>query len=453
MTTLAGVGSGLDLETMIRNFVNIEAQTRTTPINRRETRLEEEISGVGSFKSALSTFRTTLKKLADIDNFAKFTATTTYSAGGTSQPLSATIGASAVNGNYDVTVQSLAASTRLKSAALTGVTPSTTAVGEGTLTFNGGVGNSFTVDVEAGDTLNDVVAKVNANSDNFGVSATIINSDAGPVLVFESSKTGLANALTVTTDDSSLDALSTDLLTNRSAANAVITVNGETVTSTSNTVSNAVTGVTLNLASTTAVGEKVTLNVASDKESAKKLVQEFVDGFNKMADQLDKLGNPKTGLLASDSGVRTAKSAMASALAQSVTGVGQFSSLYELGVELDRGGRLTLNANKLDKALSTDMADVGAVFADSSKGIAKKLLTTVEGYVGADGSLLDRENNLVKQRGDIKNARDRLDKYLEDYESTLRKQYTALDATMAKYTATASYLDGVFKSLSSSSKK
>lgn len=452
MTTLAGVGSGLDLETMITNSVKIEAETRTAPIDRRETRLEEEISGVGSFKSALSTFHTTLKKLEDIDNFAKFTATTTYSAGGATQPVSATIGSSAVNGSYDIEVQSLAASTRLKSSALVGVTPATTAIGEGTLTFNGGVGNSFTVDVEAGDTLDDVVAKVNGKSDNFGVSATIINSDAGPVLVFESNKTGSANALTVTTDDASLDALSTDLQTNRTASNAVISINGETVTSTTNEINNAITGVTLNLASTTAVGEKVSLNVASDKESAKKLVQEFVDGYNKMADQLDELGNPKTGLLASDSGVRTAKSAMANSLAQPVTGVGQFSSLYEIGVELDRDGRLTLNSTKLDKALSTDMMDVGAVFADDSKGIAKKLLTTVEGYVGTDGSLLDRENNLVKQRDDIEDARDRLDKYLEDYEATLRKQYTALDATMAQYAATSSYLDGVFKSLSSSSK-
>lgn len=459
--TSAGVGSGLPLEDMITTFVDAERLPRENAINKRELELETQISGVGSFKSALSTFNDVLQKLSDPDLFLQNKNVISY-LGSTEEnlPFSVTTSDLVARGSFQITVDQLARGSQLKSAALA-LDPSVDPVGSGTLSFSAG-GNNFDVLVDPADTLEDIRDKINSATDNFGVQANIINTDAGPKLIYNSEVTGLGNDLSVTNNNASLDQISTAMVATQAAQDAQITIDNEVLTSSTNKFGDAISGLNIEVTALTDPGEKATLSVSNDTESVQELIQQFVDGYNELRDQLSTLADPKDGLLAFDPTIRQLQSQLSlttsASNADAPTGL---QTLYELGITVDNTGKLEISSvaigdssgsQRLQDALENNLRGIGTLFAGDN-GIATKLASIADTYVGDDGTLNERSQTLEAERTTISDKREALEEYLASYESTLRKRFTALDSVMAQYQATSGYLTSIFENMNANNKK
>lgn len=458
MTTITslGIGSGLDLESIVEAYIDAEAIPQEVRLQEKEERLELELSGVGSFKSALSTFNDVLDKFTASNAFNKQTVTSTSSA------IDVTSNGFASNGTFNIDVEQLATGTRLHSETFTS---STDVVGAGTLTFGNGT-DSFDVVIDGTDDLSAIRDKINAQSENFGVTANIINGDSGTFLVFDSQVTGAANALTVSTSSGTLDKISTNNSEERIAQDARIIIDasdtspGTTVSSSSNEFKNIIEDVTISVKELTVVNSPAQIVIAQDTENGSDLINEFISSYNALVDELTGLGAPKQGRLAFDPNVRQVKRELADTVIQSVTGLtGSIESLNDIGLELNKDGKLEISTfsseslgtgqERLDYALKNKLSELGEIFA-SSDGIATQMAEMIDGYIASDGILTQRVSILNERVSDIDNEWEDLETRLRSYEETLRKQFSFLDTTISQYNATAEWLTSSLASITSS---
>ncbi len=444
--TSAGIGSGLDLESIITAFVTAESVPTEIRLQEKEERLNLELSGIGSFKSALSSFQSVIDKLKSADDFSEQILDVS------TDDVSITTNGSASNGSFSIDVQQLAQGSRLQSAS---IASSTSLIGSGTLTFSAG-SNTFDVAIDGTDDLSAIRDKINAESANFGVTANIINSDGEAHLVYKSSITGDANNLTITTSDASLASISTNTTQdpiNDIAKSAIVLVDGFTVTSDTNELKNVIEDVTIvaNKVSTSAT----TLDISQNQAVANELIQEFVDGYNALAENMLGLGAPKAGRLAFDPDLRSMKSQLNDILINSVSGMsGSIDSLSDIGVSVDRYGKLEISSvgigsldsgkQQLADAIENNLDQVGELFA-SPDGIVSQLTTLIDNYIDSDGTLTKRQTSLNKGLSSISDEYDDLETRLRSYEDTLRKRFSFLDSTVAGYDATAAFLESALK--------
>jgi len=445
--TSLGIGSGIDLESLVTAYVNAEAVPQEIRLQEKEDRLSLELSGVGSFKSSLSSFNDILEKLTDADSLNKQTVTSS------STDISVTTNGFASNGSFSIEVEQLAQGSRLQSEATAGVSPFTSAsdvVGDGVLTFDAGDGvDSFDVTITGTETLSDIRDKINENEDNFGVVANIISTDAGTFLTYSSTITGAANGLTVTTSDGSLDAISTNLSEEQSAEDGILLVDGNKITQETNEYKNVIEDVTIT-ASKVNTGSPATLSIAQDQENGSTLINEFIAGYNLMMDDLTGLAAPKQGRLAFDPNVRQVKQQMADITLQAITtAVGGIDSLSDIGLELDSDGKLKISTftsenipsgqERLSDALENNLSEVGELFA-SSGGIATQMSELIDNYIASDGVLTQRTEILTERVSDIDDEWSTLEDRLRSLEERLRSQFTFLDTTVSQYNATSTWL-------------
>jgi flagellar hook-associated protein 2 len=458
--TSLGIGSGLQLESIVEAYINAEAIPQEVRLQEKEERLTLELSGVGSFKSALSSFDDILKKLTENDAFNKQVVSSSNDA------IEVTTNGFASNGNFNIDVNQLATGTRLQTETFSA---SSDTVGTGTLTFGNGT-DTFDVTVDSTDDLSTIRDKINAQSENFGVTANIINGGgaSGTFLVFDSQVTGAANALTVTSSDPSLDKISTNNTVAQIAQDAQITIDanpdaippvlGTTVSSATNEFKNVIEDVTITAKSVTSSDETALLSIAQDTENGKTLIDEFISGYNELINQLTGLAAPKFGRLAFDPNVREVKREMANIAINTVSGLsGSLSSLVDIGLELNSDGELvksTINFSnggtgqeRLNDALDNNLSDLGELFA-SPNGIASQLASMVENYTDSDGVLTQREQTLNERVAEIETEYETLETRLRSYEETLRQQFSFLDATVASFNATGDFLTSALASLS-----
>lgn len=438
--TSLGIGSGLQLESIVEAYIDAEAIPQEVRLQEKEERLSLELSGVGSFKSALATFNDILEKLTKDDAFNKQIVSSSSSA------IEVATNGFASNGSFNVEVNQLAAGSRLNSETFSS---SADVVGSGTLTFANG-SDTFDVAIDAADDLSTIRDKINAQSENFGVTANIINGESGSFLVFDSQVTGVANALTVSSSDSSLDKISTNNTTVTSAQDAKITIDGTLVSSSTNEFKNTIEDVTITAKEITTTGNPANLSIAQDTESGSDLINEFISGYNSLVDNLSGLGAAKQGRLAFDPNVRQVKSQLADIAIQATSGVsGAFGSLTDIGLELNRDGYLEISTfsspniasgqERLTSALDNNLSDLGELFA-ASGGIATKMAEMVDSYIASDGVLTQREASLTESFNSIEDEYTELETRLRSYEETLRKQFSFLDATVSQYNETGSWL-------------
>jgi flagellar hook-associated protein 2 len=458
--TSLGIGSGLQLESIVEAYINAEAIPQEIRLQEKEERLGLELSGVGSFKSALSSFNDILDKLTEDDAFNKQVITSSNDA------IDVTSNGFASNGDFKIDVTQLATGSRLHSDTFTS---SAVSVGAGTLTFGNGT-DTFDVTIDAADDLSTIRDKINAQSENFGVTANIINGGgaSGTFLVFDSQVTGADNALTVTSSDASLDKISTNNSLERIAQDASITIDanpdanppivGTIVSSSTNEFKNVIEDVTITAKEVTASDNTALISIAQDKVNGETLIDEFIAGYNELVTNLTGLGAPKLGRLAFDPNVRQVKRDLAEIAIQAVGGVsGSLSSLTDIGLEINREGKLeksTFNFSnsgsgqeRLDNALENKLVDVGELFA-STGGIASQLTAMIESYTDSDGVLTQREKTLNERVAGIEEEYATLEARLRSYEETLRKQFSFLDSTVSQFNATGDFLTSALANLS-----
>lgn len=374
--TSPGLGSGLDVAGLVNKLITAEGQPAANRLNTREAKLQAQLSALGSVKSALSTFKGALGNLTNISSFQKRTATSSNT-----DLFTVAVAGKPVAGSYEVEVKYLAQAHKLASAAFD---EASSAVGTGTLTFQFGDPTKPAQTVTITDENNSLTGVRDAvNAANIGVRASIVNGDDGFQLVFSAENTGTANSLRISVVESPADGSNTDMnglsrlaynedaynmTQTAEARNAEVYIDGIKVSSATNTVSDAISGLTLTLKKAE-VGTKATLNVALDKNSATTAVEGFVNAFNSVVGTFSQLSgyNAETkqaGILIGDSSLRGVLSQLRNVLGSPVTGLdGTYRALADLGIKTQADGTLELDKAKLTAALDSNFDDIGRLFA------------------------------------------------------------------------------------------
>jgi len=457
LITSAGIGSGLDLESIIQASVDAENRPKMQAFARKEESLQVELSAVGEIKSAIAKLEDVAEKLADPDNFSKRVANIRQPSSG--DIISVTPSSKISVGDFKIAVTQLAQGSRATTAdgAYSSIDDVVSASG-GTLSFAAGADKSFDLTVDAGMTLGELRDAINASDSNFGVTANIVNTGgaAGSKLVLTSNVTGDGNNLVITSDTAELDAIETyDATTNPSggmtiatedqAQNAKITVDGLEVQSATNTFEDAVQDMTikaLELSEQDDAGNYDTarLNVDYDRESVNTMVDELIKEYNNLIGNIkfqSRIGKPLNG----DSTIRALNDQLVSALSTSLTDAGPFGSIFDIGLGVDKEGYLEKSSlvRSLNDAIDSNYDDIGSAFAGEN-GVASQLKTLLENYTESGGIMKQREEDLNERIDKIEDDVLNHEYRMESLEQRLRKQYAGLDVLLAQMQQTQAYL-------------
>ncbi|ALU44762.1 flagellar filament capping protein FliD [Pseudoalteromonas rubra] len=452
LITSAGVGSGLDLESIIKASVDAENIPKMQAFVKKEESLKVELSALGEVKSAISKLNDTVKKLADPENFGKRVANITQPTSG--DIISVTPTSDISVGNFDIAVKQLAQGSRAVSAdnAFSSIDDVVSATG-GTLTFGAGADNNFTLDVTAGMTLGELRDAINASDTNFGVTANIVNTgtNAGSKLVLTSNVSGEGNDLTITNDNAELDSVSIGttggmtIAGDDGARNAIITVDGLEVQSDTNTFKDAVQDMTIKAlakseGNDTDGYDTASLNVDYDRDSVNTLIDEFISNYNNLIGNIGfqtRIGKPLNG----DSSMRTLSDQLITTLSTNLTDAGPFETIFDIGLGVDNDGYLEKSSlvRSLNDAMDSNFDDIGTAFAGDN-GVAKQLESLLDNYASSSGLIKDREDGLNGQLSDLEDDVENHEFRMASLEERLRKQYAGLDVLIAQMQQTQSYL-------------
>lgn len=462
--TSVGLGSGLDINGIVKNLIQAEGAPASGALDRRASAAQDRLSAVGTLKSAISAFQSAASKLTNPTIFASLTATSSNTG-----LFTATAGSGAVAGNYSIEVTQLATAHAL--AASTGVTDANTVIGSGTLTIGAGI-SAFSVNVTTGvnDTLAGIRDSINNATDNTGVKATIVNVDNGvggttSKLVLNSQNMGTKNALSVTGadgDSNNFDAAGlsqlfydpsntmglaspvTNMTQTAAAKDAIIKVNGMDATRSSNTISDVIAGVTLTLNSQSP-GAPATLGVAVDQTAISKTVNDFVTAYGNLKKVTSDLGSydpatKKGGALLGDALLRNVMGQLRGDTSNPVTSaVGNYNTLTMVGVQIDRYGAMSVDQTKLSAAISNNTNNLAQVFS-SADGVAKRINTRLSTYLSSGGVFDTQTNNLNDSLRKIGVERGKLQDRLSQMQTSMLKQFNAMDSMVAQLNTTGSYL-------------
>jgi flagellar hook-associated protein 2 len=438
-----GIGTGLDANSIVSKLMSLE-QMPLTALKAKNSTYSAKLSSYGQLKSALSTLQTAAKTLADPNKLGALSATATDTSIFQAQ---ASIFASA--GSYSVEVIQLASAQKRFSDTAYG---STDVFGSGSLLFNvGGVDKE--VELTGSSSLVDIRAAINGA--NIGVTASIISGDAGDRLVLTGTTSGSAGGFTLTVDsaDANLQSLANFNLShpfNADAQDAQARIDGELVTSSSNTLSTALTGMTLTL---TKVGT-TELTVARDTSKVTEAVDAFVKAFNDAItrikadstyDASTKTGKP----LNAESTVRTVLQMLNDARTKTPATLGgsQFESLSALGISIQKDGLLTVDNTRLQSAIATSSSDVQKTLGAYGTAFSNAL----EQSIGTNGLIANRVDGINRSVRLLQADQERLEFRLTTIEKRYRAQFTALDTLVSSLQTTGSYLSQQLASLNNNS--
>ncbi|MDO8651597.1 MAG: flagellar filament capping protein FliD [Undibacterium sp.] len=427
-----GIGSGLDVNTLITKLMQVESQPLTS-LAKKEASYQAKLSAYGTLNGALSSFQSSLSSLSSASTFQSFSATSSDTS-----ILSASATSIAVAGSYNLNITKLA---QAQSISTAGQVSSTATIGTGTstVTFQFGTitGGTSTNGVYSGAAFAQDAAQAtgtvtidNSNNSlqgirdainiaNMGVNASIVgDGSAAPYhLVLTSAKTGATSSLKVNvTGDAAVGNLLNydpagiqNLTEATTAQSAALTINGIAITSSTNNVTGAIGGVSINL---NKIGTS-TLALAANTAAVQTGVNAFVKAYNDLNSTLAGLTaynstTKKGGLLLGDPTTQNVQNQVRKTLATAVNGLGgDLTTLSSIGVSFQKDGSLTVDGNKLQTALTSKFGEVGGLFAsigkasDSLVNVVASSKATQAGAYALDISTLATQGGLTGNTADL----------------------------------------------------
>ena len=451
LLTSLGVGSGLDVATLVTQLVNAKKAPQQNQITDQAQTANTQLSGLGQVNAALSALQSAM---ASISDGSAFTAHSVSSSDTTI--LNATATGSAVAGSYKIEVTQLASALKASSGAFT---DSSAAVGTGTLTIAVG-DQTMNLSIDgSNNSLASIRDAINKSTDNPGVSATIVTGTDGAHLVLSGTRTGAANGFTVSSSggDGGLAALNYDasagsgnnLTAINAASDALYTIDGLAANSAGNSISTAIDGLTLNLST---LGTS-TVSVANDPSKATSALTNLVNTYNSFVGIYQNLtkydATTKTaGAMIGDATLNGINSTLSRIVGGSTNG----ATLSSIGISLQVDGTLKLDSDKLTAALADGGKQVSDVFGGDN-GFAAQLGTQLTSWVGDNGVLAGRTDSISQQLKDLGDQQTALNARMDSLTARYQAQFTALDTLMSKLNNTSSYLTQQFDALTNSNKK
>lgn len=458
--TAAGTGSGIDMESVIAASVAAKKAQLQQPIITKQNSTQITLSGIGQLKSSISAFTDILDKLSAPGAFNKRAINITQSKDDPVLKVESKSGAS--NGQYNITVNKLAETSRQEGIFDSSTTPLVTQ--DGQLTFKAG-DKTFKVDVKAGDTLQDIRKSINGNGDNFGLSANIVNTADGKAkLMIDSGISGDGKDLTITGNTAELGIFEAGggvMSQTRSASSAEINVDGNTLKSDTNTFDDSVQDLKITVLRLSDLDKDSgvpdarksnKVDITTDKTSIQDLVQQFVDGYNQLQDKMNALDKRSSfvggvkqddgGALAGDATTRAISSFMSNLLVSPSKNSGTYSTVFEIGMKMDNKGKLSLDKTKFSEAVDKNFDQVVALFGGDD-GLASTLNKGLKEYTKSGGMLSQREDVLNSDLRSLTQKASTANAQLTKYEAALRAQYGSLDALLVKMNSSASALSSL----------
>jgi flagellar hook-associated protein 2 len=457
----AGVGSGLDVKSLVSQLMAVE-QRPLTLLTAQEASYTAKLSGLGSVSGNLSALQTAAQSLVPA-SAASFKASVSDSS-----VLSASAGSTAAAGSYAVAVTSLAQPQKLIAA---GVASSTDAIGSGTsttLTIELGTisGGTLTNGIYAGasyapdpnktpvvltiDGSNNTLSGIRdaINAADAGVTATIINDGSGAPyrLSLTSNDTGAVSSMRLTANgDAAIDALlshdpqsATQNLTQTQAAqNAQFSVDGVSISSPSNSVTDAIQGVTLTLvkASPDPNPATSTVTVQRDYANLTAALNSVVQGYNN-ANKSIASATAKGAALQGDWAVLSLQHQIRSILGSAQATSGTLTMLSQLGISFQKDGTLALDSAKLSAVLSSNFAGAAAL----ASALGNSIDSAADAILGPTGPLANRTDGINRSIKDIGSRRTSIQIHLDAVQLRYQAQFNALDTLLGSMNATSSFL-------------
>jgi len=450
-----GLGSGLDVKSIVSQLVALE-KAPITALQTKEASIQTKIASFAQIKSLVATFSDAASKLSLDSGWSSLNI-----ASSSPTSVNATVSGVATPGNYSFTVSQLSQAQTTASS----VVPAGTVMGTGSITVQVGSGAAKTIDIAAGDdtSLAGVASKINDAA--AGVTASVVSDSTGQRLVLRSTSTGSASGFTVsassvtttTNPDGSVDtSTSTGGLSQltfsvkQAAQDTKAQINGVDITSSTRDFTTVVPGLTFTAAQVTTA--PVDISVTADTAATKKNIQAFVDSYNAINDLLSSSvkydADSKTaGGLQGDSTAVGLQNTLRSLVGTVTSTTGAFSRLSDIGISVLRGGNLSVDSTKLDKALSTSSsaADVKKLFAtrdagDAGNGIAVKFKALTTQMLSFDGTFNTKTDSLNLEDKRNQSDQDKITARAAALEARLNAQYTALDTKMASLNSLSAYV-------------
>lgn len=472
-----GSGSGIDIGALVTSLVEAQFSVKNKEFERREEKLEAQISGVSTLKSALTNFDAALKAL-------------TESGGLATQPVSADPGAVKVSPLPGATVQQLSASvgvTQLASAQASTTNRSYDAglvFREGTLAFGftaagedaQATPKNVTLTIAPGQTIQAIADQINGSSQIGGrVTASLVKDGIGSRLVLKTEE-GAAKAFTVTATDkpnragtvfqpgytnngetldgfdvgSGVTAGGAGAFTGSAARDAIVTMDGAQYTRPSNTVTDLVPGLKLELLKITT--GPVGLSAEKPGGALSEGVGNFVAAYNEVLGMVKEQDDPYTGALSLDSAVDTLRrdlSQLTTRVLVPAGAPGAPRTLADLGVATARDGTLSVDPAKLAKAVADHPAAVEAMFAParfgSTEGLSAALGAIAKRMTAAGSGLNASAATYDKRMRSLEDAKLKATEQSDALRERLTRQFATMDARTAAYKSTQTFLDNQIK--------
>ncbi len=428
-----GVGSGLDLESLVQNLIAAESR----PIQLLQTRqanLDVKISAFGQLQGSLSSFQSSVSALATSDAFRGVTASSSDDS-----VFTASGDQAAVTGSNDIEVTQVAQNNKLGSQSFIS---GSEVIGTGQITFTVGA-DSFNVDITSEtNTLEQIRDAINAENDNTSVQASIINIDEGSKLILTANDPGLANTIQIAitdddannADDAGLSRLNFNIQELSPALDAIFTVDGFEVTRTSNEISDVIQGVTLNLKD---VGT-ATVSVAENLGVAKTTIEALVTSYNELISTLNVQGDTSLSGENTLLNIETrARSLFSNYYNDSSANI---NYLFQLGLSFDRDGVLSFDGDQFDDVVSSNIGEIQNLFSNSESGFITSLESVIKSYTDSDGIISTRTEGLNTERQSLDEDIERISLRLEDTEARLRARFNSLDVLLSRLNSTSSFL-------------
>lgn len=415
------------VQSMATQLAQYEIQGQLAKANRNQEAYKAQLNALSSLDTALKSFKSAASGLK-LAGSSMLVNSASYSQDGYA---TATVGSKAVAGSYDFFVQQLASKSQL---ALQGLQDGD--LGSGSLSIGQG-SDTFSVDLGAVTTLDELAAAINGAADNSGVKATLVRSNGQVNLVLTSETTGADQAISLTASGNTAFENAVAARQELSVAkDAIVRLGGETgieLTSSRNTFANIIDGVSLTFSKAHQTGDTpLTIEIAQDQSATKEKAQTFVSAFNALMSSFDSLTasggeSGSRGPLAGDASVRAIEGMLNQLVRTSFGGV----SLTEFGIVADRGGKLTIDSARFEKAVAANPEGFEKLFTDKGN-LLDTLDKNLAVYTSSAGGLLtNRKDTLNTQLRRVDQQFDNIQKQYDSYYARYLRQYTGLMQTMA----------------------
>jgi flagellar hook-associated protein 2 len=459
--TASGIASGIDTASIVDNLVKLESAP-ITRLQKQQAALTSQVSAIGSIISALSSLRSSATSLGSSGVMAASIASSNTA-------FTTTAGSAAQAGRYSVQVDQLATAAKWRSNAFTS---GQAAASGGTITLKVNGTTYDPIKVTAGESLADVAYSlrnltVNGAAAAPPISATILAGKDGSYLSVTSKDTGFSTASGGTAADALAVSFAadgsgggTDLSFGKvaDAQNALFSVDGLAFQRQSNTVTDAIPGLTLNLAKGAATpggtGTPEDLVVTTDTTGTQANLQKFVDAYNGVMSLLQAQLNvnkdtDRASTLAGDAAVRSLQGSLQKVLVTQTTAAGTVRSLADLGVKTAKDGSLTIDGAVLTAAIGRDPGAVNDLFSASTTGVTALVQGLVDNQTRVGSGVLTMDQQGLNARIDaITTQTATLQLRIDAYRTNLVSQFTAMESTISNLKTSGSFLTNFFASYS-----